>query len=121
MAEPEVFDIAFAMRAKLTDASKGFYFVEVGRLEISNCLLQIYEASEYKKQGKKKNPAFTACLSNIKKVTCQPFQSSGKTYSGGRIEITGCFDRGIQELVTLKVSADVYHLLASALSLALDG
>ena len=91
--------------------SEGFFFVDDGMIVVHHELkmIGIFE------NGVATIPVLEINLQTATQITFKKIRSSNNTFAGGRVRITGIFDRGYEETVTIKMYTDEYKRLGRLL------
>ena len=91
--------------------SEGFFFVDDGMIVVHHELkmIGIFE------NGVDTIPVLEINLQTATQITFKKIRSSNNTFAGGRVRITGIFDRGYEETVTIKMYTDEYKRLGRLL------
>ena len=91
--------------------SEGFFFVDDGMIAVHHELkrIGIFE------NGVDTIPVLEINLQTATQITFKKIRSSNNTFAGGRVRITGIFDRGYEETVTIKMYTDEYKRLGRLL------
>ena len=93
--------------------SEGFFFVDDGMIVVHHELkmIGIFENADIIRSA----PVLEINLTTATQITFKKIRSSNNTFAGGRVRITGIFDRGYEETVTIKMYTDEYKRLGRLL------
>jgi hypothetical protein len=93
--------------------SEGFFFVDDGMIVVHHELkrIGIFENADIIKNL----PVLDINLQEATQITFKKIRSSNNTFEGGRVRITGIFDRGYKETVTIKMYTNEYKRLGRLL------
>ena len=92
----------------------GKYFVDIGVLVLSDdCReLRIYEEAEWDEMKDYASPVLTVHLVPwLVSVKFKKFRSAQSSYRGGRLTLTGVFDRSIYERITFLLQQQEFNTL----------
>ncbi|OEU23584.1 hypothetical protein FRACYDRAFT_233759 [Fragilariopsis cylindrus CCMP1102] len=91
--------------------SEGFFFVDDGMIVVHHELkmIGIFE------NGVDTIPVLEINLTTATQITFKKIRSSNNTFEGGRVQISGIFDRGYEETVTIKMYTNEYKRLGRLL------
>jgi hypothetical protein len=106
------FHVNFASRVKFegssSKAATGFDMVFSGVIEIREDEVRLYEKEDWDNDDDHVVPTFTAPFPSIESVKTTKIVSGHGNYCGGKIAFVGTFDRGLPELITLKMDIPTY-------------
>jgi|TARA_B110001452_G_C15202191_1_gene417176 hypothetical protein len=113
-------DASLCLRKDADSAGDGYFFVNHGIVTLNHKekLINIYEKETFLLDGYDSTPALQINLvqRNALKIKFKTIYSSHYNCKAGKVVLTGVFDRGKEEIVTIKISnIEDYKLLAKSL------